>query len=357
MRGGEKVVEALCEMFPQADIYTHVYDPSVISETINRHVVRTSFIQKLPAAKRFYKKYLFLMPFAVESLNLQAYDLVISSEAGPMKNVITRPDALHICYCHSPMRYIWDQYHEYRQNSGRITRWAMSLLGPALRVWDMAGATRVDQFIANSSFVAGRIRKFYGRTATVIHPPVAAGNFAPAAEIGDYYLCFGQLVFYKRFDLAVEAFNRNGKRLIIAGTGEQEAALRKIAGPNIVFLGRQDDEAIKGLLAGCKALVFPGVEDFGIVPLEAMASGRPVIAYGGGGALETVIDGRTGILFGEQTVEGVNGAVSRFEANAGDFDPGVMRAHAMEFDTAVFKQKMLAFINEHLAPLKKRADG
>jgi glycosyltransferase involved in cell wall biosynthesis len=347
MRGGEKVLEALCELYPEADIFTHVVDREAISAAILKHDIHTTFIAKLPFARTWYKKYLPLMPFALESLDLQAYDLVLSSEAGPVKAVITRPDALHICYCHSPMRYIWDQYHEYRRSAGFLARLAMSLFAPALRVWDTASASRVDHFIANSSFVAARIRKFYGRDATVIHPPVATETFAIAGEIGDFYLCFGQLVFYKRFDLAVEAFNANGKKLVIMGTGDEERRLRRLAGPNISFLGRAGDAQIRAHLATCRALIFPGAEDFGIVPIEAMASGRPVIAYGAGGAVETIIDGQTGLLFTPQTAAALNGAVARFEAMEQRFNPQAIKAHAEKFAASGFKAQIAAMIAQH----------
>lgn len=348
MRGGEKVVEALCELFPQADIFTHVYDPSAISETISRHKIETSFIQRLPGATKHYGRYLPLMPFAVESLDLQTYDLVISSEAGPVKAVITRPDALHVCYCHSPMRYIWDQYHEYRRNSGLVTRWSMSILAPFLRIWDTASASRVDHFITNSHFVAKRVKKYYGRDAMVIPPPVSTVDFKIVEQPGDFFLCFGQLVFYKRVDIAIQAFNKSGRRLIVVGQGEQEAALRKIAGPNIIFMGRQPDDKIRDLLSQCRALIFPGVEDFGIVPLEAMASGRPVIAYAAGGALETVVDGKTGILFTPQTGEGLEAALARFDHIEGEFDPIMLQQHARKFDKSLFKSRIQAFIDAHM---------
>lgn len=345
-RGGEKVLEALCELWPEADIYTHVYDPESASPKIRSRTIRTTFIQKLPFAKRFYKKYLPLMPFALECLDLSDYDLVISSESGPAKGILVNPRALHICYCHSPMRYIWDQYHLYSANSGWTTRLAMATLLPALRAWDFLSAARVDRFAANSAFVAARIAKYYRRTATVIHPPVDVDNFAIAPVIGDYYLAFGQLVHYKRFDLAVAAFTRLGKRLLVVGIGEEEKRLRAAAGPSVEFLGWQSDEQIRGLLAGCRALVFPGEEDFGIVPVEAMACGRPVIAFARGGALETVVAGTTGLLFPEQTVDSLCEAVGRFEQTADGFDPQAIRAHAEQFRPEAFAARIRALVAE-----------
>lgn len=346
MRGGEKVLEALCELFPQADIYTHVYDPSGISETIRSHRVYTTFIQRLPAARRLYKKYLPLMAMALEELDLTAYDLVISCEAGPTKGVITRPGSIHICYCHSPMRYLWDQYHLYRKNAGLLTRVFMSAVSPALRVWDVSTAARVDHFVANSHFVAQRIKKFYRRDATVIHPPVAIEQFAVADAPGQYYLCAGQLVRYKRFDLAIEAFARSGRRLVVAGMGEEAARLRKLATPNIEFLGRQTDADLRTVLQGCRALIFPGEEDFGIIPVEAMACGRPVIAYGSGGARETVLDGITGMFFHEQTIEALNDAVARFEDQETTFRADEIREHAGLFGEAIFKQNVASLVAE-----------
>ncbi len=345
-RGGEKVLDALCELWPQADIFTHVYDPESVSATIRSKTVKTSFIQKLPFAKRLYKKYLPLMPFALEVLDLSQYDLVISSESGPAKGVLVNPRALHICYCHSPMRYIWDQYHVYSANSGWATRLAMAVCLPALRAWDFLSAARVDRFAANSAFVAARIAKYYRRDATVIHPPVDVDHFAISSEIDDYYLAFGQLVRYKRFDLAVQAFSRMGKRLVVVGIGEEEKRLRAIAGPSVEFLGWRSDDQIRGLLSRCRALIFPGEEDFGIVPVEAMASGRPVIAYGRGGALESVVDRKTGLLFPEQTIDSLCAAVATFESIAESFDPQAIRAHAEKFRPEVFAERIRALVAE-----------
>ncbi len=348
MRGGEKVLEALCEMFPDADIYTHVYSPQDVSATIRKHQVFTSFIQKLPFAKSAYQKYLPFMPFALEQLDLSRYDLVISSESGPAKGVILNPETLHICYCHTPMRYLWDMYHEYRRQAGLMTRLFMPLIAHWLRLWDVASANRVDVFIANSRYVASRIKKNYRREVVVIPPPVDTLNFRTQSH-EDYYLIVGQLVPYKRVDIAVAAFNETGKRLVIIGSGSEEQSLKKQAGSNIEFLSSQPDEVLVDHYSRCRALVFPGKEDFGIVPVEAMASGKPVIAYGLGGALDTVVDGETGILFDSQTPQGLIDAISRFESLPDDhFCEDSLQQHASQFSIQEFKDKIGQLVQENL---------
>ena len=336
MRGGEKVVEALCEMFPQADIFTHVYVPDAVSETIRGHRVMTSFINRLPAARRLYKRYLPLMPLALEQLDLRGYDLVISSESGPAKGVIPPPSARHLCYCHSPMRYLWNMFHEYREQSGRLTRLAMPPLAHYLRQWDTVSASRVDQYVANSNAVAGRIRRYYGRGAEVVWPPVDTRAFHPVNdnERGDYMLMVGELVSYKRPELAVEAFNRMRRKLVVIGGGEMLGRIRRLAGPTVAVLGPQPFAELQRHYARCQALIFPGEEDFGIVPVEAMASGRPVIAYGRGGATETVVPNLTGILFDEQSVDALVNVVEGFRD--GDFDPAAIAAHAGRFSRDAF---------------------
>lgn len=348
MRGGEKVVEALCELFPEADIYTHVYVPENLSTTITSRKVYTTFIQRLPWARRLYQKYLPLMPLALEELDLTAYDLVISSESGPAKGVITRPDALHICYCHSPMRYLWDQYPIYRRNAGWFTRLMMPWLLHKLRIWDVTTAARVDRFVANSNAVAARIRKYYRRDAVVIHPPCDVDAFHPSedGQLGDFYLMVGQLVAYKRPDLAVEAFTRMGKPLVVIGEGEERAKLDKLAGPTIRFLGKAPFAVLKEHYARCRALIFPGEEDFGIVPVESMASGRPVIALRRGGALDTVVDGVTGLFFDDQTADALIAAVERFEQGALQVDSRAIAEHARQFHRERFKEAMHALAME-----------
>lgn len=350
MRGGEKVLEELCRMYPQADIFTHVHDRSRTSALINSHRIRTTYISRMPFARKFYQKYLPLMPSALEELDLTGYDLVISSEAGPAKGVITHPNAVHICYCHSPMRYLWDQYHTYRGNAGRLTRLVMSMTMPMLRAWDVASAAHVDHFIANSSFIARRIAKVYRRNSEIIFPPVDLDAFSIVPEpTKDFYFYVGQLVPYKRVDLAVEACTKMERRLVVVGSGSEEQRLRTMAGPTIEFRTWASAEDLKSLYQNCRALLFPGEEDFGIVPLEAMASGRPVVAYGSGGALDTVVDGVTGVFFAQQTVDELADAIQSFEFIEDSFDPHLIRRHARGFDRDVFIRKFRTYVDACLA--------
>ncbi|MDU3126129.1 MAG: glycosyltransferase [Bradyrhizobium sp.] len=354
MRGGEKVIEALCDMYPQADIFTHVYAPDMVSEKIRAHRIVPTFINSLPRAARMYKNYLPLMPLALEQLDLRGYDLIISSESGPAKGIIPPPGALHVCYCHTPMRYIWNMYHEYRDGAGALTRLLMPPLTHYLRMWDVSSAARVDSFVANSTTVAGRIRRYYGADSHVIHPPVDTEAFSPlpAAELGDFYLMAGELVAYKRPDLAIRAFNEMKLKLVVIGGGEMLQEVRRLAGPTITVLGSQPFSVLKDHYARCRALIFPGEEDFGMVPVEAMASGRPVIAYGRGGATETVADGLSGVFFPEQSVASIISAVERLNGLA--LDPAIIAAHAAQFGRKQFFQNMRAHIDgllgAHLAP-------
>ncbi|ALN72844.1 glycosyltransferase [Aureimonas sp. AU20] len=349
MRGGEKVLEELCKLYPQADIFTLVLDEGTLSPILRKHKITTSFLQSIPGSRKHYQKLLPLMPFALEQLDVTDYDLVISSESGPAKGIVTRPDALHICYCHSPMRYIWDHYHVYRRELGLASRFVFSLVAPLLRMWDVTTAARVDAFVSNSMHVSRRIARVYGRLSTVIYPPVAVEDFEPANKIEDYYLCAGQIVTYKRVDLAVQAFTRMGKPLVVIGDGPHLEPLRRVAGPSVKFLGRCDFATLKHHLSHCRALVFPGEEDFGILPVEAMASGRPVIAYGAGGALESMGDEGAGVFFTDQSVDGLVDAVRRFEARFDEFDPSRIRKRAQRFSSARFRREMSAFVEAELA--------
>lgn len=349
MRGGEKVVEALGRLYPQADIFTHVYVPEAVSDELRAHRIQTSFIAKLPRADRHYKSYLPLMPLALEQLDLRGYDLIISSESGPAKGIVTPEGAIHICYCHSPMRYIWNMYHDYRESAGKFAKLAMPLMTHYLRTWDESSAARVDYFLANSSTVAARIRRYYRRESEVIHPPVAVNDFAPvpASERGDYHLMVGELVRYKRPDIAVRAFNAMKRPLVVIGGGEMLAELKAIAGPTVHLLGPQPFAQLRHHYARCRGLIFPGEEDFGIVPVEAMASGRPVVAFGKGGATETVIDGLTGVHFHDQSVEALIAATERMDEI--DFDPDALVAHAQRFNPDRFAMQVSAAINAALA--------
>lgn len=354
MRGGERVLEALAELYPDADIYCLVADFDKLSPLLRSRRIYTSFLQKMGGAK-FYQKLLPLMPTALESFDLTSYDLIISSEAGPAKGIIPRPDAMHICYCHSPMRYIWDLSHQYYAAAGPLSRLFLRLTGPWLRSWDVTTAARVDHFIANSTYVAKRLWRFYRREATVVHPPVDLARFAPHPEPEDFYLCAGQITPYKRIDLAVDVFTKLNKPLIVIGSGATEK-LKKSAGPTIRFLGSLSDTEMADYLARCRALVFPGVEDFGIVPLEAMASGRPVVAFGRGGACETVLHGQTGLLFDEQSPESLTQAVLEMEYTHMDYSPERLRAHAAQFDKSRFTANLKATLDTFLsdAPVKPR---
>ena len=346
MRGGERVLEALCELYPDADIYTHVYVPGAVSEAISSHKVTTTFVGRLPFASTLYKKYLPLMPLALEELDLSGYDLVISSESGPAKGVIAHPEAVHVCYCHSPMRYIWSLYHRYRSEAGPATRMLMPALAHYLRSWDQLSAARVDSFVANSQNVARRIERCYDREAAIVYPPVDTDYFRldPNTAREDFYLAVGELVRYKRPDLAIEACKRLGKKLVVIGGGEMLAELRRLAGPTVEILGPQPIDVLRSHYARAKALIFPGEEDFGIVPVEAMGSGCPVIAFSKGGVRETVLDRLTGTFFAEQTVDDLTAAIGRFETM--HFDEERIVERALCFGKARFKAEMTKAVQD-----------
>ncbi|WP_246359919.1 glycosyltransferase [Stakelama sediminis] len=344
MRGGERVVERLLRLFPQADLFTHVYVPDAMSSTIRAHKVTTSFIDRLPWSRRFYQYYLPLMPMALEELDLSSYDLVISSESGPAKGVIPRPDAMHVCYCHSPMRYLWDHYHQYRAQANPIARAAMPWLYHRLRQWDQSSSARVDRFAANSHFIRDRIGKAWRRDATVIHPPVETGLFQPTDHIEDFYLWVGQMVPYKRPDLAVDAFTQLGLPLMMVGQGSMLAQLKAKAGPNIRFVERMSFDALRSHYARCRALLFTAEEDFGIVPVEANASGRPVLAFGRGGVRDSILPGETGLFFDRQEVESLIAGVEALERWLLEFDPSTAIAQAQRFAPEHFDRNMLELV-------------
>jgi glycosyltransferase involved in cell wall biosynthesis len=351
MRGGEKVLKSLLEIFPDADIFTHVYNPKAVSSLIKNRRVITSRINRLPFAKKLYQIYMPLMPNALNDFDLQSYDLVISSESGPAKGVIPNPSAYHLCYCHTPMRYLWDMYHEYFRGTNPLRRVFMKRLIPKLRLWDAVSANQVDFFIANSSYVAQRIRRCYNREAAVVYPPVDIEKFLSVErKPEDYYLFFGQLTGYKRADLAIEACVASGRRLIVAGAGKKNKKWRKYEKTGLItFMGRVSDEDMLGFYSSAKALLFPGIEDFGIIPVEAQAAGCPVIAYRRGGALDTIIEGVTGIFFDEQTPASLTEAMNRFESmKAGGtfYNREAFSGHVRQFSPEVFKEKVQRIIEE-----------
>ena len=368
MRGGEKCLEVFCKLFPSADLFTLLHIPGSVSPVIESHPIHTSFIQRFPFVDKNYRHYLPLMPFAIERFDFTGYDLILSSSHCVAKSIKPQPESLHICYCHTPMRYIWDQFDQYfgRSQSGLIPSTIMKLLRPWLQNWDVRTSHRVDYFIANSRHVQSRIRKYYGLESTVIHPPVDTDYFQSVdTERSDYFLIVSAFAPYKRLDLAIEAFNKLGYPLVIVGEGQYADVLKKIAGPNIRFEGWLENSAIRVHYARCRAFVFCGEEDFGISLLEAQAMGCPVIALGKGGALETVIPNKntwkpdtgipenktldpTGIFFYDQTPEALIGAIQHFESVEPQFKAKTNQRHSANFDVTLFTDRIHNFIKERL---------
>lgn len=357
MRGGEKCVEVLCELFPEATLYTLLYKEGSVSETISRMKIKTSFIQNLPFSSNHYQKYLPLFPTAIEQFDLTGFDLVISSSHCVAKGAITSPESCHICYCFTPMRYAWEMYYTYFAGNSfnPIIRWSAPFFMSYLRTWDERSADRVDHYVAISENVKRRIKKHYRRDSEVIYPPVDTDYFTLSRKESDYFLIVSALVPYKRIDLAILAFNDLILPLVVIGEGSEKKKLMKLAGRNIKFLDWQKTSELKKYYSECKALVFPGEEDFGIVPVEAQACGKPVIAFGKGGATESVkgaypdqeiTSDHTGIFFYPQTKEALIAAVKRFESVR--FDPVRIREHSLQFDRKVFKQRIKEFIEVKL---------
>jgi len=351
MRGGERCLEVFCELFPDAPVFTLLHVPGSVSPVIERRRVVTSFVQRLPAAVSQYRRYLPLFPAAVRRFDLSGYDLVLSLSHCVAKGVRTPPGALHLCYCFTPMRYVWDLADDYvGARAGLATRLLAPPVAAALRRWDRRTES-VHGFVAISRHIAERIRRAWGREADVIHPPVDVERFRIADRMDDYYLVVSALVPYKRIDLAIGAARRLGRRLRIVGTGPEERRLKALAGPGVEFLGWRDDREVAELYARCRAVLFPAVEDFGIVPLEAAAAGRPTIALGCGGVLETMIGlgadhaAPTAVFFGEPTVEALADAIHAFETAEDRFDPKALRARAAEFDRPIFKRRLFEYVH------------
>jgi glycosyltransferase involved in cell wall biosynthesis len=347
MRGGENVLVEFCRLYPQADIFTHAWNPVTVKEPFDKHRVTETFIASLPGARRGCQKYLPLMPAALRRLDLSQYDLLISSESGPAKGVTKRSGTVHICYCHTPMRYLWDMYHEYYANAGIGGKIGMRIFRDYLRRYDLKSAEGVDHFIANSRFVAERIKRIYNRESTVIYPPCDSEYFSAVERSSgpeDYYLFVGQLIAYKRPDLAVDACRKLGRKLVIAGDGNLRRTLEESSAgdTNIQFVGRPSRDQLRKLYAGARALLFPGVEDFGIVPVEAQATGTPVIALGKGGALETIHPNKTGLFFTVETVQSLIDAIIEFETKS--WDTCCIRAHAEQFNAARFRREFSRFV-------------
>jgi len=346
--GSERVLLALHELYPEAPVYTSVFVPEEFPQLADSDV-RTSFLQKIPGARSKHQAFPFLRTVAFERFDLSDFDVVVSSSHAEAKGVITRPETLHICYCYTPIRYYWSGYHHYLENPrfgvlNPVVKAVMPYMTNYLRLWDRCAADRVDLFVAISNHVAKRIKKYYRRDADVIYPPVSTSWLDISASVDDYFLLVGRLIPYKRADIVVEAFNQLGLPLKIAGTGSELESLREIARPNVEFLGRVSDDELRELYSRCQALVFPQEEDFGIVPLEAMAAGRPVIAYRAGGALETVVENETGMFFDRQDAQSLMECVSSFDP--GRFNPERARQHALRFDVEVFKERIKSYVDE-----------
>ncbi len=369
MRGGEKCLEVFCRLYPEADLFTLLHIPGSVSPVIENRKIYTSFLQSLPGVRTHYRYYLPLMPWAVEQFQLQGYDLVLSSSHCVAKGVRVPRESLHVCYCYTPMRYIWDQFEHYfgGRNAGRASSAAMRLLAPSLRSWDVRTSRRVDRFVAISRHVQKRIRQYYDRPSDVIHPPVDDRFYTPdeAVQPGDYFLIVSAFAPYKRIDLAVDAFNKLGYPLVIIGEGQDRDYLRKMAGSHIRLPGWVPDAEVRTYYARCRAFLFCGEEDFGITPLEAQAMGRPVVALARGGALETVIPDRgtwnaetgipekrtaqpTGVFFQEQTPEALLSAVRHFETIEDRFDPKAIRRHALQFGTDRFARRIQHFLEQQI---------
>ncbi len=341
--GAERVNLHLAQIFPNADIFTSVINFKKFPELKTRNVT-SSFLQKIPFAKSKHQLFLSLMPYAYEGFDLSQYDLVISSSHSCAKGIITKPETLHICYCHAPMRYAWNDWHKYI-NEYKLPSFIKSIgkkMIHKIRMWDKISADRPDFYFANSLCTQNRIRKYYRKNSEILYPSINTKSFNLSNVTEDYFLAVGRLTPYKRFDLLVETFNKNKLPLKIVGTGVEEEALKKSAKGNIKFLGYVSEKKLRQLYQNCKALVFPQLEDFGITPLEVMASGKPVIAYKAGGALETVIENKTGVFFKEQTHESLNQAITEFQKQK--FNNLEIRKHAEKFDQQKFKEKLLTQI-------------
>ncbi len=367
MRGGEKCLEVFCELFPDATVFTLLHIKGSVSAVIENMDIRTSYIQNLPGSERHYRQFLPFFPSAIQSFDLTGYDLILSSSHCVAKGIRKPEKAVHICYCYTPMRYAWRFFDEYFSDEPPLKRWLISRVIQSLKKWDLKTNKTVDYFIAISDNVKNRILEYYSRESTVIYPPADVDSHTAGNGDESFYLIVSALVPYKRVDIAVRAFNENGKRLVIIGKGPEQEELKKASKSNIEFLGWASEEDLDGYYAGCRALIFPGLEDFGIVPVEAQAYGKPVIAFAAGGVLETVVPFKdeagssspTGVFFDDQHPDSLNGAIEIFEKEKGRFLPAAIRANAVRFSRDRFKQEIDGYVkekwHEHAIGAEKRA--
>lgn len=343
MGGAEQVIINFKEIYKDAPIYTTFYTPEKLDEKLQNLDVRTSFLQgKKPVYD--HKKYFPLMPFAFSAFNMKDYDVILSSSSSCAKGVRKRKNAIHICYINTPMRYAYEYKYEYTNGMNPIKKLLVNILLFFVKIWDKHNNKRIDYFISNSSEIQRRVKNTYDRDSIIINPPVRCNLFDISDTDGDYYFIVSRLVGYKRFDLAVKACTELNKKLVIIGDGPEREKLEAIAGDSVTFLGRQPDEVVRKYMSECKALLFPGLEDFGIVPVEAQACGRPVICYGKGGVLDSVIDGKTGVYFNEQTVDSLKEAILKFESMK--FDKKTIRKHALTFDEKEFQKKIKDYVKK-----------
>jgi glycosyltransferase involved in cell wall biosynthesis len=350
--GAERVTEAIHQTLPEAELHTTMAVPERISGYLRQLDAKTTWMQALPAKAKYYRHYFLFYPFAVESAHLEEYDLIVSSCCGYAKGVKRGEGGVHVCYCHNPMRWVW-RFPEYmaRERVSEPAKFFLRLMMQALKQWEVRAATRPDYYIANSHIVAKRLKDAFGIDAPVIEPPIVTSRFRISHSTEDYYLTLSRLSAYKRIDLAIEACTRTGRRLLVIGDGPDRERLKAFAGPNVLFLGRQSDAAVAKFASRCRALIFPGEEDFGMAPLEVNAAGRPVVAYGAGGATETVVPGLNGVLFREQTTESLIEALERFECQS--WDPAAIRRHAQRYDIHVFQDRMLDFLHRVSPAVRK----
>lgn len=346
-RGGEKVLIEILKLYPNADLFLHCGDKELIYKELEKIKFKGnlyfSFVNKVPFISKIYQFLFFLMPFASECFNFDNYNLVISSESGPSKNIITRVDSTHICYCHSPMRYIWDMKNIYESNLGFLKKIIFRYTANKMRIIDYISSSRVDYFIANSNFIKQRISKYYKKDSYVIYPPVNLDRFYISKK-KNFYLLFGELIIYKNPQVAIEAFNTLGYKLYVIGDGPLINTLKNTAKNNIKFLGRVNDDLVAKFLSEAKALIYPGIEDFGIIPVEAMASGTPVIAYNKGGVKDTIKKNTTGILYDSDTSESLINAIQKFEKNINLFDSNEIREYSFNFSESLFRNKFSSYI-------------